>query len=251
MEQTVLKLGALTRWLKKLKGLQCYKGCARSYRCTNVTFVTLVTFSRTTHERDRREASQRTATTGSLGDFDAGALQLGTQELNLAAAIWARLLRDRDDRNCRIALRYCAVWRRSFPAIAASGRSYDCRRHGDKKNGAADRPPLQPDARSKICYFDGRVRNLRRAVQARLQRAQRDRPLHSGRCLYSRLPPAARSVAARFHGTAAEDRQSKTDGREQGRASRSGGTERIPGAIIWRARFGAAGKSGCVPSSED
>src|SRR5437899_3806495 len=168
MEQRVLKLGALTRWLKKLKGLQCYKGCARGYRCTNVPFVTLVTFSRTTHERDRREASQRIAATGSLGDFDAGALQLGTQELHLAAAIWARLLRNRDDRNRRLSLRHCAVWRRSFPAVAASGRSDDCRRHGDKKNGAANRPALQPDARSKICDFDGGVRHFWRAFQGRL-----------------------------------------------------------------------------------
>src|SRR5437899_4193493 len=213
MEQRVLKLGALTRWLKKLKGLQCYKGCARWYCCTNGTFVTLVTFSRTTHERNRREASQGIAATGSLGDFDAGALQLGTQELHLAAAIWARLLRDRDDRHRGVALRHRAVWRRSFPAIAASSRSHDCRWHGHEENGAADRQALQPDARPKICYFDGRVRNFRRAVQARLQRAQGHRPLHSGGRLHSRLPTEAGSVDARFNGTAAQDRRSKTDGR--------------------------------------
>src|SRR6266700_6304649 len=234
MEQRVLKLGALTRWLKKLKGLQCYKGCARGYRCTNVTFVTLVTFSRTTHERDRREASQRIAATGSLGDFDAGALQLGTQELHLAAAIWARLLRDRDDRHRGVALRHRAVWRRSFPTIAASSRSHDCRWHGHEENGAADRQALQPDARPKICYFDGRVRNFRRAVQARLQRAQRYRPLHPGRCLHSRLPAETRSVAACVHGTAAQNRQSETNRRDQSRSSHFGATQRVSSASVWR-----------------
>jgi NADH-quinone oxidoreductase subunit B len=40
--------------------------------------------------------------------------------------------------------------------------------------------------------------HFRRAVQARLQRPQRHRPLHSGRCLHSRLPAAAGSVAHAF-----------------------------------------------------
>ena len=48
-----------------------------------------------------------------------------------------------------------------------------------------------------------------------------DRPLHSGRCLHSRLPAAAGSAAARVHGIAAQDRRTKADRRGQGRASRS------------------------------
>src|SRR6266566_5131718 len=131
----------------------------------------------------------------------------------------------------------CAI---EMIAIAASSRSHDCRWHGHEENGAADRQALQPDARPKICYFDGRVRNLRRAVQAGLQCAQGHRPLHPGGRLHSRLPTEAGSVAARVHGTAAQDRRSKTDGRWQSRALRGRPTERISGAILWRTRSGAA-----------
>src|SRR4029453_248166 len=72
-------------------------------------------------------------------------------------------------------------------------------------------------------------------------------------CLFfnSRLPAAARSVAACFHGTAAQNRQSEIDGREQSRASRSGGAERISSAIIWRARFGAPSESRSLSTAED
>ena len=50
--------------------------------------------------------------------------------------------------------------------------------------------------------------------KAGLQRAQRHRPLYSGRCLHSRLPAAPGSVASRIHGTAAQDRRSKADRRK-------------------------------------
>src|SRR5207244_3081725 len=54
------------------------------------------------------------------------------------------------------------VWRRSFPAVAASGRPDDCRRHGDQENGATDRTSLQSNGRSEIRDCNGCVRDFRR-----------------------------------------------------------------------------------------
>jgi hypothetical protein len=61
-----------------------------------------------------------------LGHVDAGALQLGTQEFDLATPIWISVLRDRNDRDRGITLRHRAIRRRSFPSIAAPSRPDDC-----------------------------------------------------------------------------------------------------------------------------
>src|SRR5205823_12929081 len=102
---------------------------------------------------------------------------------------------------------------RSLPAITAAGRSDDRGRYGDEEDGPTNRQALQPDARSEICYLDGGVRDFGRTIQARLQRAQRNRPLYSGRCLYPGLPAAPGSVAARLHGIAAQNRRTKANWR--------------------------------------
>src|SRR6266516_3955902 len=65
------------------------------------------------------------------------------------------------------------------------------------------------------------------------------------------IATAPRRVAARFHGTAAQDRRSKTNRREQGGASHCRATQRVSSASIWRTRFGAAGESGCLSTAED
>jgi len=54
-------------------------------------------------------------------DFDAGALQLGPAQFDLAAPVRPRLLRDRNDRDRRVALRSREVRRRSVSALAAPG----------------------------------------------------------------------------------------------------------------------------------
>src|SRR5437870_8938843 len=158
------------------------------------------------NERNRRGIAERVATARHLGDVDAGTLQLGTQKFDLAPSIRTGLLCNRDDRHRGVALRHRPVRRRNFPAVAAASGFDDRRRHGDKENGAANRPALQPDAGPEICDLDGRVRDFRRPVQARLQRAQGNRSLHPGRRLHSRLSAATGSTAARLHGIAAQDR---------------------------------------------
>src|SRR5207302_1906423 len=80
----------------------------------------------------------------------------------LAVEIRTGLLRDRDDRNSRVALRHRALRRRSLSPVAASGRSDDRCRHSDQEDGAANRSALQPDARSEVRHLDGRVRDFRR-----------------------------------------------------------------------------------------
>ena len=181
---------------------------------------------------------------GHLGHLDAGALQLGPAQFDLAAAVRAGLLRDRDDRDRRVALRSRALRRRSFPALAAPGGPDDRGRHGDQENGAAGRAALQPDARAEIRHLDGRVRDFRRAVQAGLQRAQGHRPLHSGGRSHPRLPAAARGAAPCFHEVAAQDRRTETDRRRTrprhlDRARRASFRCRVR-----RARSGAAEQSG-------
>ena len=44
MGQGLPAVGALGRWLKKLKELHCYSGCWQPCCHNDVTFVTLVTF---------------------------------------------------------------------------------------------------------------------------------------------------------------------------------------------------------------
>src|SRR5207249_3006293 len=122
------------------------------------------------------------------------------------AVAFTGLLCNRDDRHRGVALRHRPVRRRNFPAVAAASGFDDRRRHGDKENGAANRPALQPDAGPEICDLDGRMRDFRRPVQARLQRAQGNRSLHPGRRLHSRLSAATGGTAARLHGIAAQDR---------------------------------------------
>ena len=60
------------------------------------------------------------------------------------------------------------VRRRSLPTVAAPGRPDDRGRHGDQENGAANRAPLQPDARSEIRHLHGRLRNFRRTIQSKV-----------------------------------------------------------------------------------
>jgi len=55
-----------------------------------------------------------------------------------------------------------------------------------------------------------------------------------GRCLHSRLPAETRSVAACVHGTAAQNRQSETNRRDQSRPSHCGATQRVSSASVWR-----------------
>src|SRR5437762_14250462 len=59
---------ALTRWLKKLKELHCYKLRASWLQLNLCNSVTRI------HEPDRRTIAHRTATAGSVGDIDAGPL---------------------------------------------------------------------------------------------------------------------------------------------------------------------------------
>src|SRR5205823_6483970 len=122
-------------------------------------------------------------------------------------------------------LRHRAVRGRSFSAVTAPGRPDDRGGNGNEENGPTNRQALQPDARSEVCHFDGSVRDFRGAIQTRLQRAQRNRPLYPSRCLYSRLPASTRSTVARLHGTAAQNRRTKTNRRWQGRSSRSNSPE--------------------------
>ena len=77
--------------------------------------------------------AERTPKARHLGDLDAGALQLGPQELDLAAPVRPRLLRHRDDRHRRFPLRSRALRRRSVPSFAAPGRPHDRRRHRDAR----------------------------------------------------------------------------------------------------------------------
>ena len=51
-------------------------------------------------------------------------------------AVWSRLLRHRNDRDGRVALRPGQIWRRSFPAIPAAGRPDDRCRDSDEENGS-------------------------------------------------------------------------------------------------------------------
>jgi len=68
--------------------------------------------------------------------------------------------------------------------------------------------------------------------------------LYPGRCLYSRLSTPARSAAACFHGTTAENRRAEIDRSRQGRAPQCSATKRVSSAGVWRTRFGAARESG-------
>ena len=68
--------------------------------------------------------------------------QLGAQELSLADADGAGLLRDRVDGGCGVAVRYFAVWRGSDAFFPAAMRRDDRCRHGHLQNGAGGEPDL-------------------------------------------------------------------------------------------------------------
>ena len=74
-----------------------------------------------------------------------------------------------------------------------------------KKMAPAGGAALQPDGRAEVRDCHGSLRHLRRAVQAGLQRAEGDRPLHSGGCAYSRLPAAPRGADSGIYDAAEED----------------------------------------------
>ncbi len=96
---------------------------------------------------------------------------------------------------------------RGVPAVAAAGRPDDHLRHGDQEDGAAGGAALQPDGRAEVRDRHGRLRHLWRAVQAGLQRAEGDRPVHSGGCAHSGMPAAARGADSGLHDAAKEDRR--------------------------------------------
>src|SRR5262249_133674 len=64
------------------------------------------------------------------------------------------------------------------------------------------------------------------------------------------LSAAAGSVAARIHGIAAQDRQSKTEPHGKGRVLEARTTKRISSAGVWRTRFATAGEPGRLSSSK-
>ena len=51
---------------------------------------------------------------------------------------------------------------------AAAVGSDDRGRNVNVQNGQADQAPVRPDARSEVCHFDGKLRQLRRTFSARL-----------------------------------------------------------------------------------
>jgi len=68
-------------------------------------------------------------------------------------------------------------------------------------------------AEPKYVIANGRLRHLRRAVQAGLQRAERDRPLYSCGRAYSRLPAAAGGADSGLHDVAGRRLTASRDGR--------------------------------------
>src|ERR1700716_3803886 len=80
--------------------------------------------------------------------------------------------------------------------IATAASRYDLARFGGEVFRPSPRQGhLMIVAGSEVCDLDGRVRDFGRAIQAGLQCAERDRPLHPGGRLHPRLPAAARSIA--------------------------------------------------------
>src|ERR1051326_1809756 len=121
-----------------------------------------------------RRTTKRTEQTGHLHDNPGGAVQLGPEELGVAAAVRVGVLRDRDDCFDDGPLRPGEVWRGGVSPVAAAGGLDDCGGDRNQENGAASGAALQPDAGAEVRDRDGGVRDFGRAVQAGLQCAQGD-----------------------------------------------------------------------------
>ncbi len=110
--------------------------------------------------RERQEGGQRPdlrqSHAGGRGALYAGfGGELDAQGLHLADDVWASLLRDRDDVDGRLALRYCALWSGSISPVAAAERSHDHCWARVEQDGACDPAIVGADARAEVGDFDG------------------------------------------------------------------------------------------------
>ncbi len=193
----------------------------------------------------------RTGQAGHLRYDHRGALQLGPAQLGLADAVWAGVLRDRDDCDDDGALRPGAVWRRGLPAVAAAGGLMIISGTVTKKmapqvvrlyNQMAE--PKYVIAMGACAISGGPFKqgyNVLKGI---------DRYIPGGRA-YSRMPAAAGGAAAGLHDVAEEDRWPAFDRRRPSAASGCGGAGRVSRAGAGRARSGADVEQGRVAGADD
>ena len=73
------------------------------------------------------------------------------------------------------------------------------------ENGAADAAAVRPDARPQVRHLDGKLRELRRTVPARLLGLRWRRQDSAGRCVRPRMPAASRGADRGSAEAAGED----------------------------------------------
>ena len=163
---------------------------------------------------------------------------MGADEIDVAATLRARVLRDRDDVDRRRALRHRPLRDGEVQLLAAPGRPDDRLGPRRAQDGRAAAAGLRPDARAEVGDRDGRLRELRRDVQQLHDPPGRrqDRP---GRHPRARLPAAAR-------GADGGDRPAAREGagrraarvRDPRRSRREWGTRASPGSSRRREALG-------------
>ena len=145
--------------------------------------------------------------------------QLDAQVVGLVDALRAGLLRDRADADAGPARRRRPL-RRGAARLAAAVGPDGRRRHADPEDGAAHQGALRADAGAALRHRDGGVRQLRRAVPARLLGVRRRRQGDPGRRLRARLSAAAGSADRGHPQAAREDDDGELAGAARGGEAR-------------------------------
>ena len=170
------------------------------------------------------------------GQLHHQALQLGAEVLDVAGDVRARVLRDRDDGDLRVAVRRRAL-RDGAVGVAAPRRPHDRLRHRDHQDGAHAEAHLRADGGPEVVHLHGLVRELGRALPARLPRRQGRGPRGAGRRLRARVPADARVPDVRHP-------QAPREGRRRSSRPASGRRRVRPRTDVRPGTAGARGGSG-------